>query len=239
LFVRLACACLAVIVAGSCADVDEPLPVPASPWPAPTRTGLPSARTPKSAPTDGLCGAGRIRPDCAGQPSALLPAEAERLIGARARCVVTALARRDMATLARLVHPDKGVRFSPYACVELENDQHFQGRSLTTLLADSEPRVWGSADGTGNPIRLRFREYFAAFVYDRDFVHAPDVAYNRTIQVGTMSSNLADAYPEALFVEYHFPASALELDWRSLRLVFEPKAGKWFLVGIVHDQWTI
>jgi hypothetical protein len=29
------------------------------------------------------------------------------------------------------------------------------------------------------------------------------------------------------------------MDWQSLRLVFEETAGNWYLVGIVHDQWTI
>jgi hypothetical protein len=29
------------------------------------------------------------------------------------------------------------------------------------------------------------------------------------------------------------------MDWRSLRLVFEEQGGSWYLVGIVHDQWTI
>jgi UDP-N-acetyl-2-amino-2-deoxyglucuronate dehydrogenase len=29
------------------------------------------------------------------------------------------------------------------------------------------------------------------------------------------------------------------MDWRSLRLVFEKKNDIWYLVGIIHDQWTI
>jgi hypothetical protein len=29
------------------------------------------------------------------------------------------------------------------------------------------------------------------------------------------------------------------MDWRSLRLFLEQKDGTWYLVGIVHGQWTI
>jgi hypothetical protein len=29
------------------------------------------------------------------------------------------------------------------------------------------------------------------------------------------------------------------MDWVSLRLVFLQEDGTWFLVGVVHDQWTI
>jgi hypothetical protein len=29
------------------------------------------------------------------------------------------------------------------------------------------------------------------------------------------------------------------MDWESLRLVFVQEDGAWWLVGIVHDEWTI
>jgi len=29
------------------------------------------------------------------------------------------------------------------------------------------------------------------------------------------------------------------MDWRSLKLVFKEKDGNWYLVGVVHDEWTI
>lgn len=225
---------MAIVLAGARAD-DEAWPIPASPRPTPTLIWPPSPPSSSSSTT----ALGDVRRGRSGQPSALPPSQAKRLIGARARLVVTALAQRDMAMLARLVHPDKGLRLSPYACVELETDLRFQARRLSTLMADREPHIWGSADGSGKPIHLRFSDYFAAYVYDRDFVRAPDVAYNTTIGGGNTGNNLAEAYPRALFVEYHFPASAAEFDWSSLRLVFEPKGGVWFLVGIVHDQWTI
>jgi len=29
------------------------------------------------------------------------------------------------------------------------------------------------------------------------------------------------------------------MDWKSLRLVFEQYEGRWYLVGIINNQWTI
>ena len=29
------------------------------------------------------------------------------------------------------------------------------------------------------------------------------------------------------------------MDWKSLRLVFQEKDNIWYLVGIIHDGWTI
>ncbi|MBK8311687.1 MAG: hypothetical protein IPL04_13125 [Chitinophagaceae bacterium] len=39
-----------------------------------------------------------------------------------------------------------------------------------------------------------------------------------------------------------FPGSIKKfdgMDWRSIRLVFKIKDGKYFLVGVIHDEWTI
>jgi hypothetical protein len=44
-----------------------------------------------------------------------------------------------------------------------------------------------------------------------------------------------------MIVEYYFPGFDLQLqgmDWRSLRLVFTLYDNTWYLVGIIHDQWT-
>ena len=46
----------------------------------------------------------------------------------------------------------------------------------------------------------------------------------------------------AMVVEYHFPGFDPQyggLDWASLRLVFQEFEGRWVLVGIIHDEWTI
>ena len=42
-------------------------------------------------------------------------------------------------------------------------------------------------------------------------------------------------------MEYHFKGMDAQqggMDWRSLRLVLEAHNGAWYLVGIVHDEWT-
>ena len=49
-------------------------------------------------------------------------------------------------------------------------------------------------------------------------------------------------YQSAVVVEFYFPGFDPQyagMDWRSLRLVFMQQGSDWFLVGIIHDQWTI
>jgi hypothetical protein len=44
------------------------------------------------------------------------------------------------------------------------------------------------------------------------------------------------------YSEFYFPGFDPKydgMDWRALRLVFKKENEKLYLVGIIHDQWTI
>ena len=197
--------------------------VAASATPAPTATRTPT-------PTD--IRAARSLPE----------AEAKRLVESTALAVVDALQRKDGAKLASLAHPAKGVRFSAYPYVRTDTDQVLTAADLAAAFTDPKVRLWGITDGKGDDIRLTYAKYQAQYVYDVDFAKAPDVAYNRAIGTGNSMDNSATAYPDAVMVEFHYPGFDPQyggMDWRSLRLFFEQKDGTWYLVGIVHGQWTI
>jgi hypothetical protein len=60
--------------------------------------------------------------------------------------------------------------------------------------------------------------------------------------VGNSIDNSQEYYPGARIVEYYFPGFDPQyagMDWRSIRLVFMEENNIWYLVGIIHDQWTI
>jgi hypothetical protein len=173
---------------------------------------------------------------------------ANEAIAARAVESIMALRNRDLRALAQLVHPDKGVRFSPYAYVRTgaeppeDRDQVFRAEQVGGLLADPTVYGWGRYDGSGLPIELTSEAYYERFVYDVDFAHPQVVGYNEAIGHGNTINNIETAYPDGVFVEYHFQGFDPQfegLDWRSLRLVFDQKGDTWYLVGIVHAEWTI
>ncbi len=175
-------------------------------------------------------------------PNASYSADVRQLVGARAQDVIQALKREDVARLAELVHPKKGLRLSPYAYVDLDSDVVLSSESLITEWREPTARVWGAYDGSGDPIELVVPEYFRAFVYDADFHTSPRVSQNTIIGRGNTTNNAREIYPDAIIVEYHFPGFDPDLegmDWKSLRLVFEEFSGIWYLVGLIHDQWTI
>jgi hypothetical protein len=160
----------------------------------------------------------------------------------RAKTTMTALKNRDWELLAKVVHTEKGVRFSPYSYIDAKNDLVFTAAQVRNFGRDEQQYLWGAYDGKGDPIRLTAVKYFATFVYNHDFILAPKVSYNRIIGRGNTTNNQTEAYPGAIIVEYHFPGfeSKYEgMDWQSLRLIFEMKDGIAYLVGISHDQWTI
>jgi len=164
------------------------------------------------------------------------------IIEERALDVLTAIKNYDMEKLADAVHPDKGVRFSPYGYVEVDNDLVFTAEEVKNLASDSKTYLWGYYDGSGEPINLNFSDYYKRFIYDADFINAEQVGYNKALGHGNTVNNSFDVYKNSIIVEYYF--SGLDpkyegMDWRSLRLVFEKKDDIWYLVGIIHDEWTI
>jgi hypothetical protein len=169
-------------------------------------------------------------------------------IAARAAQAIMALKEQNLEKLAGLVHPSKGVRFSPYTYVQVEPDAPggedlvFGADQVSGLLADTTVYHWGMYDGSGEPIDLTFREYYERFIYDEDFARPDVVGLDEEVGWSSMINNIAEVYPAAVMVEYHFEGFEPQyagMDWRSLRLVLEELDGIWYLVGIVHDEWTV
>lgn len=155
--------------------------------------------------------------------------------------VVSLLKAEDMEALSAIVHPTAGVRFSPYGYTDVQKDQSFKAEAVEGLLNEAQTFNWGAYDGTGDPILLNGREYFQRFVYDQDYLHPHLIGVNALAGKGNTLVNIPAAYPNASFVEFHFTGFDPQfegIDWRSLILVFESVENKWYLSGIVHNEWT-
>lgn len=160
----------------------------------------------------------------------------------QAKVVVLALKEKNLEKIAALTHPDKGIRFSPYGTIQEKDDKVFSRAQIPGLFSDPSVVLWGYYDGSGEPIMKTFAEYFAEFVVDVDFAAAPKISFDERLGQGNTLNNISDAYPNAHVVEFHFPGFDPQyegMDWKSLRLVFEVVNDQWFLVGVIHVQWTI
>jgi hypothetical protein len=174
-------------------------------------------------------------------PSPSGPLSSQQLVLDQAFAVISALKDKDMTNLSQYVHPTMGLHFSPYATVK-DTDQIFAADEVAGLMADPTVYLWGNFDGSGEPIYLTFADYFARFIYDEAFANAPQIALNHRLGMGNSIDNIIEYYPSSMVVEFYFPGFDPQyagMDWRSLRLVFMQQGNDWYLVGIVHDQWTI
>lgn len=169
------------------------------------------------------------------------PASAKAVIADRAKEAVLALKKKDWTTLSSMIH-SRGVRFSPYGHVDTAKDIVLSWSEIAAAGTDQTVRTWGEYDGTGDPIKLTFAQYYNKFIYSADFADAPEMGYNQTIGFGNSLNNARNVYPDAILVEYHFDGFDPQyagMDWQSLRLAFVKEGGQWMLAGIIHDQWTI
>ncbi len=159
----------------------------------------------------------------------------------RAGQVLEALKQKDYSALSLLVHPQYGVTLTPYSTVDPSRDNVLSQSQTAGLAGDDQLYTWGLYVGSGEPIRCTGEDYFARYVFNADYTEAPRVGIDTVLISGNALENTADAYPQGRFVEYHFPGidPALEgFDWCSLKLVFEPWNNDWYLVGMVHGEWT-
>ncbi len=163
--------------------------------------------------------------------------------------IIQALKAEDMSKLSEFVDPVAGVRFSPYTNVK-DADLVFTPSQLANAFSDSTVYSWGNYEGSGAPIQLTFTGYYGQFVYSQDFASATEVGYNHSLSNANVVDNSYDFYPNSIIVEYYLPSTNQEygagLNWQSLKLVFKQispvgsnPVGQWYLVGIIHSQWTI
>ncbi len=146
----------------------------------------------------------------------------------------------DFASLSKVVHPEKGVTFSPYTTVALSANKNFSSSEVAKFGDDATKYIWGLYAGVGSPIELTPKEYFDEFVYDSDYVNASQIGVDCVVRSGNSLENFTYEFPEARFVDlYKSGGKAADgLDWSSLRLGFEECAGVLYLTTLIHSEHT-
>ena len=156
--------------------------------------------------------------------------------------VAEALKYKDYEALAGYVHPERGVTFTAYSTVNLETDQNFSADQIRELAQDDTRYLWGYEDGRGEPIQRTIAQFLEEFIFSVDYTQATSVGVDEIVMSGNSLENLKEAYPDCRFVDLCYPSldPAYEgLDWCSLKIVFAPTQSGWYLVGLIHSQWTI
>ncbi len=157
--------------------------------------------------------------------------------------VLTAIKQNDHSTLSTFIHPVAGVRFSPHGYIDTSSDKVVSAEWIKQQ-GDGKKQskfFWGTEDGSGESIDRTFDDYVKDFVYDVDFIQPEKMKVNEFIGAGNSQNNLLLIYKDSDFVESHFSGFDKKyegMDWRSLRLVFKMIYNRYYLIGVVHDEWT-
>lgn len=142
--------------------------------------------------------------------------------------------------ISEFIHPEKGVSFSMYAFTDPTTVKNFSKSEFEKYVNTNIKFTWGNHDGTGEPLVLSVKDYFEKWVYKRDFSWSK-YSFNEFQGSGNSLNNLQKVYPHSDFTENYIAGSEKYggMDWNSLRFVFEKFEGKYYLIAIINDQWTV
>ena len=165
----------------------------------------------------------------ADQASAKTVKQSEVILVSLSKDILKTLSARDFKALAVYVHPELGVRFTPYTFVDIKKDRKLTASQFMNITQPKKKLLWGEYDGSGEPINMTISEYFNRFVYDADFLAKGQVTVNEITYSGNTANNVKEAYPGCEFTEFMIPEIDPQYegaDWRALRLVFKKENDK-------------
>ena len=155
--------------------------------------------------------------------------------------ILPLLQSQDYAALAAFIHPELGVRISPYGYVNVENDQVFTREQVAGFASNQELYHWGVQAGSGMAINLTVAEYWSEYVTASVPAQEWGLLLDPSRKASNTIDNFAEVYPDGHYVEYFQPGTEAYgyLDWQSLRLGFQQSGdGAYYLSAIIHDEWT-
>lgn len=151
---------------------------------------------------------------------------------------ISAVATRDNALLAQLIHPERGVRIHTYwwnTAVLIKSPES------TALFESTISHDWGIADGTGDAIIGTFNEIILPRL-TADLLPAADTACNEILHGGTAGLiTLPDGYDQIAYRAYYRPGTDQYdgLDWGTWVIGLESWQENLFITYLIHYQWEI
>jgi hypothetical protein len=145
-----------------------------------------------------------------------------------------------LTTFSDHFHPIKGCKFVPYTFI---SDEHlnFSSQSFQNELSQNKKLHWGMYNGSGEAIDLTIQDYFKQFVYDENFKNnSTEIHINSDLEFSNSLNNILDFFPESDYIELYYEGTKEHegMDWSSLLFYIEQFKDTYYLVAVVHNQWT-
>jgi len=128
-----------------------------------------------------------------------------------------------------------------YAYVDPATDKQFSKQDFEKYLNTNVKFTWGAQDGTGDPLILPIKNYLSEWVFEKDFTKS-FYSEKGAISHGKFRLQMLTKFiqmPSTPPILLKAPKKYAHMDWAVLAFVFEQYEGKYYLVGVINDKWTI
>ena len=131
--------------------------------------------------------------------------------------------------LAPYIHPRRGLTLSYFPRFGPEVDRHF---TVEDLRHHSEKKIlWGYTEGRGDAVRLSLRELLLTFPWDLDRLRERKrIAVPRAFKCQTCRVYIIYWYKHPREEDH---------SWQGLVAVLAPWKGRWYLIALRREYWTI
>jgi hypothetical protein len=155
--------------------------------------------------------------------------------------LIDLLDTNNLIEFAQNFHPEKGTYFLPYTLIDTIS-VNYKTNDFIKDLKSKKNIYWGKYDGSGDSIKLNIENYFNQFVYVVNFkTLTTHKNINSNLAFSNTLNNVKEKLPNAEYVEYYYKGTDNYggMDWESLIFYVEKFENKYYLVAVVHNQWTI
>ena len=150
--------------------------------------------------------------------------------------LLDALEQKDPAKdIAALIHPEQGITITEMVRFGSKDDIHFSRTSLMNAMRNNKKLFWGHTYGKGDEIYKTLSVYFSDLHRERSKV-------TKTVPLDTLKGFTSKAEESVKGVEVYWineSSKTKEYDYLGMVVILSEYRGKWYIVGLLRDRWTI
>jgi len=137
--------------------------------------------------------------------------------------------------MEKLIHPTKGVIVTDMVSFEDKSQQHYDAKTFLKTLKDDKKILWGKTYAKGDLIRKTLHTWI-------DNAHREMSSITKIETVKGFKGFATAGYSGLKAYEVYWineDSESKEHDWLGLVVLVSEYKGKWYVVGLLRDRWTI
>ncbi|MEA1953989.1 MAG: hypothetical protein U9O24_06320 [Campylobacterota bacterium] len=140
-----------------------------------------------------------------------------------------------LVELEKLIHPTKGVTVTDMVRFGDKNEQHYDAKSFLKSLNEDKKILWGKTYAKGEPINKSLKEWVNDAHREMSTISKiePLKAFKGFPTAGYSGLKAYEVY----WINEESKSS--RYDWLGLVVLVAENQGKWYVVGLMRDRWTI